>query len=76
MNNHKKSLSKNMGQAQAGKQAGFSHVKPALTRLFPHDSTQVVDFPHMAMARLFRGVGENSRILAKGMIGRGMRENF
>jgi hypothetical protein len=32
----------------AGKQTGFSHVAPALTRLFPDVSTQVVDFPHLA----------------------------
>ena len=33
---------------------GFSHFETALTRLFPHKSTQVVDFPHLAMVRVFR----------------------
>jgi hypothetical protein len=32
---------------------GFSHFETPLTRLFPHKSTQVVDFPHLAMVRLF-----------------------
>jgi hypothetical protein len=36
-----------------GKRTGFSHMAPALTRLFPHVSTQVVDFPHKATARFF-----------------------
>ena len=34
---------------------GFSHFETALTRLLPHNSTQVVDFPHLAMVRLFWG---------------------
>ena len=35
---------------------GFSHFETALTHLFPRFSTQVVDFPHLAMVRLFREV--------------------
>ena len=36
-----------------GKWTGFSHLEPALTRLFPHVATQVVDFPHKATVTLF-----------------------
>jgi hypothetical protein len=32
---------------------GFSHLRAVLIRLLPCKSTQVVDFPHLAMARLF-----------------------
>ena len=39
----------------AGKWIGFSHIESALTRLFPHKSTQVVDFPRMAMVNIFLG---------------------
>jgi hypothetical protein len=35
------------GGQVAVKWTGFSHFEPALTRLFPHDSMQVVDFPRM-----------------------------
>src|SRR6267142_6032382 len=38
---------------------GFYRVETALTRLFPHDSTQVVDFPRIAVVRVFRE-GKNS----------------
>jgi len=38
---------------------GFSHFETPLTRLFPHKSTQVVDFPRLAMVRLFWGGVEN-----------------
>jgi hypothetical protein len=41
------------GGCETGKWCSFSHLETALTRLFPHDSTQVVDFPRMAMVRLF-----------------------
>src|SRR5882757_768000 len=34
---------------------GFSRIATGYYRLFPHDSTQVVDFPHLAMVRLFWG---------------------
>jgi len=57
-----------------GKWTGFSHFETALTRLFQHDSTQVVDFPHLAHVRLFLGGVENSRISGRGMIGSGMGE--
>jgi len=36
-----------------GKRTGFSHFETALTRLFPHVSTQVVDFPCMCDVGLF-----------------------
>jgi hypothetical protein len=32
---------------RVGEWTGFSHLETALPRLFPHDSTQVVDFPHI-----------------------------
>src|SRR5260221_479071 len=32
---------------------GFSHLWAGSTRLFPQLSTQVVDFPHLAMAGVF-----------------------
>jgi hypothetical protein len=32
---------------------GFPHFETALTRLFPHKSTQVVDFPRIEHVRLF-----------------------
>ena len=39
------------------KRTGFSHFETVLTRLFPPDSTQVVDFPCMYAVRVFlRGV--------------------
>jgi len=45
------------GGQVVGKWTGFSHIEPASTRLFPHNSTQVVDFPRMYAARVFlRGV--------------------
>ena len=36
-----------------GKWTGFSRFETTLTRLFPQNSTQVVDFPHKATVRLF-----------------------
>src|SRR5258708_6068234 len=41
------------GGLMVGKRTGFSHLETALTRLFPLDSTQVVDFPHMSQLRVF-----------------------
>ena len=49
-----------LGGQEVGKWCSFSHVAAASTRLFPHNSTQVVDFPHLAMVRLFsegHGIG-------------------
>jgi len=50
-------MEKRVDLGQGGKMAvkwtGFSHLKTALTRLFPPDLTQVVDFPHKATVRLF-----------------------
>jgi hypothetical protein len=43
---------------EIGKWRSFSHLKTALTRLFPLKSTQVVDFPHLAYAGVFWGVHE------------------
>src|SRR6267154_1896932 len=43
------------GGQKVGKRTGFSRIGTALNRLFPHKSTQVVDFPHKATARLFWG---------------------
>src|SRR5882724_9392011 len=43
------------GGQEVGKRTGFSHIETALTRLFPHFSTQVVDFPCMCNVRLFWG---------------------
>ncbi len=40
---------------EIGKWCSFSHLETALTRLFPHNSTQVVDFPRMYDVRLFWG---------------------
>ena len=37
---------------EVGKWCSFSHLETALTRLFPHNSTQVVDFPHLSRVRL------------------------
>jgi hypothetical protein len=44
-----------------GKWTGFSHLQPALTRLFPHKSTQVVDFPHLSRVRVFWEGANNQR---------------
>ncbi len=44
---------------EVGKWCSFSHLGTVLTRLFPRFSTQVVDFPHLAMVRLF---SEGARI--------------
>src|SRR5260221_13638026 len=35
------------GGRGVGKRSGFSHIKTALTRLFPRVSTQRVDFPRL-----------------------------
>ncbi len=43
------------GGQKVEKWCGFSHLKTAATRLFPHNSTQVVDFPRMYDVRLFWG---------------------
>jgi len=61
-----------IGGQEVGKWTGFSHFETALTHLFPHDSTQVVDFPRMYVVSIFRGRAKNSRISGRGMIGRGM----
>ena len=60
------------GGLEMGKWTGFSHFETALTRLFQHDSTQVVDFPHLAHVRLFWGGAEDSRMSGRGMNGRGI----
>ncbi len=39
---------------KAGKLSGFSHFATGFAHLFPDDSVQVVDFPHLACVRLFR----------------------
>jgi hypothetical protein len=41
------------GGQETGKWCSFSHFETALTRLFPRFSTQVVDFPHLVVVRLF-----------------------
>src|SRR5882724_3386282 len=41
------------GGQEAGKRIGFSHFETALTRLFPHKSMQVVDFPRMYAVGIF-----------------------
>jgi hypothetical protein len=41
-----------------GKRTGFSHFETAFAHLSPDISTQVVDFPHLAMVGLF-GEGKN-----------------
>jgi hypothetical protein len=38
---------------EIGKWCSFSHLETAFTRLGPDNSTQVVDFPHLAHVRLF-----------------------
>jgi len=43
-----------------GKRTGFAHVEPALTRLRPGKSTQVVDFPHLSVVKLFSGRWERT----------------
>src|SRR5882724_6033733 len=60
------------GGCEIEKWRSFSHLETALTHLFPHKSTQVVDFPHLAMVRLFWEGAEDSRMSGRGMIGRGM----
>ncbi len=42
-----------LGGQERGKWTGFSHFEITLTHLFPHKSTQVVDFPHIYTVRLF-----------------------
>jgi hypothetical protein len=41
------------GGQEIGKWRSFSHFETTLTRLFPPFSTQVVDFPHLAMVSIF-----------------------
>ena len=43
------------GGRVVGKWCNFSHMEPASTHLFPHNSTQVVDFPRMYVVSIFRG---------------------
>ena len=50
-----------IGGQGVGKWTGFSHIETALIRLFPHKSTQVVDFPHLAHVRLFWEEGFHRR---------------
>jgi len=60
------------GGCEIEKWRSFSHLETGFSRLFPHKSTQVVDFPRMAMVSIFWEGVENSRISGRGMIGRGM----
>jgi len=41
------------GRQWLRKRTGFSHLVTTLTRLFPHNSTQVVDFPRLSAVRDF-----------------------
>ena len=41
------------GGQVAGKWTGLAHIATASTRLGPDNSTQVVDFPHLSVVRLF-----------------------
>jgi hypothetical protein len=43
------------GGQDVGKRTGFSQFETVLTRLFPHNLTQVVDFPRMYVVRVFLG---------------------
>src|SRR5260221_4444261 len=49
------------GGQEVGKWTGFSHFGTALTRLFPHVSMQVVDFPHICNVRAFGEMRRNHR---------------
>ena len=49
------------GGQKVGKWTGFSHFGTALTHLFPHVSTQVVDFPRICTVRLFGEEGFHRR---------------
>ena len=60
------------GGCEIGKWCSFSHLETAFSHLFPHKSTQVVDFPHLAMVRLFWEGAEDSRMSGRGMIGSGI----
>jgi hypothetical protein len=53
-------------------QTGFGHAEPASARLGPDVSTQVVDFPHLSRVSIFPARAKHSRILVRGMIGRGI----
>ncbi len=48
------------GGQEMGKWRSFSHFETALTHLFPHYSTQVVDFPRMTVVSIF-WEGTNNR---------------
>ena len=60
------------GGCEIGKWRSFSHFETTFSHLFPHNSTQVVDFPHLAHVRLFWEGAEDSRMSGRGMIGRGI----
>src|SRR5882724_4577746 len=45
------------GGKKVRKWTNFSRFETALTRLFPQVSTQVVDFPHLGVVRVFRKEG-------------------
>jgi hypothetical protein len=50
------------GGQKVGKWCSFSHFETALARLFPHDSTQVVDFPHLSAVSIFLEGGITTEI--------------
>src|SRR6266404_9906123 len=50
------------GGCEIEKWRSFSHFETAFSHLFPHKSTQVVDFPHLSGVSIFWGGTQNSRI--------------
>ena len=41
------------GGCEIGKRHSFSHLETGFSHLFPHKSTQVVDFPRLSVVRVF-----------------------
>ena len=41
------------GGCEIGKWRSFSHFETVFSHLFPHNSTQVVDFPHLGVVSIF-----------------------
>ncbi len=51
------------GGQKVGKRSGFFHFETAFSGLFPHKSTQVVDFPYICVVRVF---GEEHEMVTMG----------
>ena len=61
------------GGQELGKWTGFSHFETAFIHLFPHNSTQVVDCPHLSAVRLFGEALKSGKTMGTKMVRLGKR---